>query len=118
MICIPTHIQVAHCGGISELHRLASYTETYDVALAPHSPLGPIALAACIQVDLTAPNCTSLQPVFSTNIINLLGWRSRYSRNELAGACDLSIVFIFYLILTSFDVHRFIIIKVPTFSHI
>ncbi|RPD54910.1 enolase C-terminal domain-like protein [Lentinus tigrinus ALCF2SS1-7] len=47
---------VAHCGGISELHRLASYTETYDVSFAPHCPLGPIALAACMQVDLTAPN--------------------------------------------------------------
>ncbi|TCD66926.1 hypothetical protein EIP91_000765 [Steccherinum ochraceum] len=47
---------VAHCGGISELHRLASYTETYDVALAPHCPIGPIGLAACIQIDLTAPN--------------------------------------------------------------
>ncbi|KAH9932982.1 enolase C-terminal domain-like protein [Fomitopsis serialis] len=49
---------VAHCGGISELHRIASLTETYDVALAPHCPLGPIALAACIQVDIAAPNCT------------------------------------------------------------
>ncbi|TFK92487.1 enolase C-terminal domain-like protein [Polyporus arcularius HHB13444] len=47
---------VAHCGGISELHRLASYTETYDVSFAPHCPLGPIALAACMQVDITAPN--------------------------------------------------------------
>ena len=55
-------MQVAHCGGISELHRLASYTETYDVAFAPHCPLGPIALAACMQVDLTAPNCESSLP--------------------------------------------------------
>ncbi|TFY53894.1 hypothetical protein EVJ58_g9188 [Rhodofomes roseus] len=47
---------VAHCGGISELHRIASLTETYDVALAPHCPLGPIALAACMQVDIAAPN--------------------------------------------------------------
>ncbi|KAL6302691.1 enolase C-terminal domain-like protein [Sparassis latifolia] len=47
---------VAHCGGISELHRLASLTETYDVALAPHCPLGPIALAACMQVDIASPN--------------------------------------------------------------
>ena len=30
--------------------------ETYDVAIAPHCPLGPIALAACMQVDLTTPN--------------------------------------------------------------
>ncbi|KAE9404936.1 enolase C-terminal domain-like protein [Gymnopus androsaceus JB14] len=47
---------VSHCGGISELHRIASYTETYDVGLAPHCPLGPIALAACMQVAICAPN--------------------------------------------------------------
>ncbi|PCH35099.1 enolase C-terminal domain-like protein [Wolfiporia cocos MD-104 SS10] len=47
---------VAHCGGISEMHRIASLVETYDVALAPHCPLGPIALAACMQVDISAPN--------------------------------------------------------------
>ena len=50
-------LQVAHCGGISELRRIASLTETYDVALAPHCPLGPIALAACIQVGLSSANC-------------------------------------------------------------
>jgi galactonate dehydratase len=47
---------VAHVGGISELKRIASMAETYDVALAPHCPLGPIALAACCQVDCTVPN--------------------------------------------------------------
>ncbi|KAH8103016.1 enolase C-terminal domain-like protein [Cristinia sonorae] len=61
---------VAHCGGISELHRLASYTETYDVALAPHSPIGPIALAACIQVDLTAPNF----------VIQEMSWQIHYNQ--------------------------------------
>jgi galactonate dehydratase len=30
--------------------------ETHDVLLAPHCPLGPIALAACLQVDFAAPN--------------------------------------------------------------
>ena len=30
--------------------------EAYDVAVAPHCPLGPIALAACLQVDATAYN--------------------------------------------------------------
>ncbi|TFK73359.1 enolase C-terminal domain-like protein [Pluteus cervinus] len=49
---------VSHCGGISELYRIAALAETYDVALAPYCPLGPIALAACIQVALAAPNFT------------------------------------------------------------
>ena len=30
--------------------------EAYDVALAPHCPLGPIALAACLQLDFVTPN--------------------------------------------------------------
>jgi galactonate dehydratase len=30
--------------------------ETYDVAIAPHCPLGPIALAACLQIDFATPN--------------------------------------------------------------
>lgn len=47
---------VSHVGGISELKRIASMAEAYDVALAPHSPLGPIALAACVQVDATCSN--------------------------------------------------------------
>ena len=30
--------------------------ETYDVSMAPHCPLGPIALAACLQLDFATPN--------------------------------------------------------------
>ncbi|CBX95991.1 hypothetical protein IAQ61_004814 [Plenodomus lingam] len=47
---------ISHVGGISELLRIANMAETYDVAIAPHSPLGPIALAACCQVDCTLAN--------------------------------------------------------------
>ena len=47
---------LAHAGGISEVRRIAAMAEAYDVALAPHCPLGPIALAACLQVAATTPN--------------------------------------------------------------
>ncbi|RDW77636.1 hypothetical protein BP6252_05689 [Coleophoma cylindrospora] len=47
---------ISHCGGISEMRRIAAMAETYDVALAPHCPLGPIALAANIQVDAVSAN--------------------------------------------------------------
>ncbi|KAL6711672.1 hypothetical protein ACN47E_004606 [Coniothyrium glycines] len=47
---------ISHVGGISELKRIAAMAEAYDVAIAPHSPLGPIALAACVQVDCTIAN--------------------------------------------------------------
>ena len=33
-----------------------SQAEAYEVSFAPHCPLGPIALAACMQVDATAVN--------------------------------------------------------------
>jgi galactonate dehydratase len=41
----------SHCGGITEARKIAHLAEAYDVALAPHCPLGPIALAACLQID-------------------------------------------------------------------
>ncbi len=47
---------VAHAGGISEVHRIAALAETFGAALAPHCPLGPLALAACLQVDFATPN--------------------------------------------------------------
>jgi galactonate dehydratase len=47
---------LSHAGGISEVRKIAAMAEAYDVAVAPHCPLGPIALAACLQVDAVAPN--------------------------------------------------------------
>jgi galactonate dehydratase len=47
---------LSHCGGILEARRIAAMAEAYDVAVAPHCPLGPLALAACLQVAATAPN--------------------------------------------------------------
>jgi len=47
---------LSHAGGISECRRIAAMAETYGVTMAPHCPLGPIALAACLQVDFATPN--------------------------------------------------------------
>ena len=47
---------IAHVGGISEMRRIATMAEAYDVSLAPHCPLGPIALAANVQVDAVSAN--------------------------------------------------------------
>ena len=47
---------LSHAGGLSECRRIASMAEAYDVAVAPHCPLGPLALAACLQLAATAPN--------------------------------------------------------------
>jgi galactonate dehydratase len=47
---------VSHAGGISEMRRIAALAETWDLAFAPHCPLGPIALAASLQLDVATPN--------------------------------------------------------------
>lgn len=47
---------LSHAGGISEVRRIASLADAYDVQLAPHCPLGPIALASCLQVGFSTPN--------------------------------------------------------------
>jgi galactonate dehydratase len=47
---------LSHAGGLSECKKIAAQAEAYDVAIAPHCPLGPIALASCIQLDCCTPN--------------------------------------------------------------
>lgn len=47
---------LSHAGGISECKKIAAMAEAYDVAVAPHCPLGPIALSACVQLDICTPN--------------------------------------------------------------
>ena len=47
---------LSHAGGITECKKIASMAEAFDVAFAPHCPLGPIALASCMQVDATSHN--------------------------------------------------------------
>lgn len=47
---------LSHAGGITEVRKIASLAEAYDVALAPHCPLGPIALSSCLQIDAVSYN--------------------------------------------------------------
>lgn len=47
---------LSHAGGLSECKKIAAMAEAYDVAIAPHCPLGPIALGACIALDTCTPN--------------------------------------------------------------
>lgn len=49
---------LSHAGGISECKKIAAMAEGFDVAVAPHCPLGPLALAACVQLDICTPNVT------------------------------------------------------------
>ncbi len=47
---------LCHAGGIMECRKIAAMAEVYYAAVAPHNPLGPIALAACLQLDACTPN--------------------------------------------------------------
>jgi galactonate dehydratase len=47
---------LSHAGGISECKKIATMAEAYDIAIAPHCPLGPIAFAACLQLDFNSVN--------------------------------------------------------------
>ncbi|WIT14257.1 galactonate dehydratase [Paucibacter sediminis] len=47
---------LSHAGGISECLKIAGMAEAHDIAFAPHCPLGPVALAACLAVDFVSHN--------------------------------------------------------------
>jgi galactonate dehydratase len=47
---------LSHAGGILECRKIAAMAEAYDIAVAPHCPLGPLALASCLQLAACTPN--------------------------------------------------------------
>jgi len=47
---------VSHCGGITELKKIANMAEVYYVHIMPHCAIGPVALAAALHVDAVVPN--------------------------------------------------------------
>jgi len=47
---------ISHCGGLTEARKIAVMAEAYDVALAPHCPLGPLTLAASLHLDFLSHN--------------------------------------------------------------
>jgi len=47
---------LSHAGGLLECRKIAAMAEAFDVAVAPHCPLGPLALASCLQLAACTPN--------------------------------------------------------------
>ena len=43
-------------GGIWECRKIAAMAESKSIAVAPHCPFGPVALAASLHLDATIPN--------------------------------------------------------------
>ena len=54
---------LSHAGGILECKKIAAMAEVYYAVVAPHCPLGPIALAACLQLDACIPNFLAQEQV-------------------------------------------------------
>ena len=54
---------LCHAGGITEVRLIAGMAEAYYAALAPHNPLGPISLAAGVQIAASIPNFLCLEQV-------------------------------------------------------
>lgn len=50
---------LCHCGGILQAFKIAAMGANYYCSVAPHNPLGPVALAACLQLDTCIPNFTA-----------------------------------------------------------
>ncbi|KAJ7880800.1 enolase C-terminal domain-like protein [Mycena olivaceomarginata] len=63
---------LAHAGGLSEVKKIATMAETYDIGVAPHCPLGPIAFAACLQLGFSTPNF----------VICEMSWKMHYNAGE------------------------------------
>ena len=81
---------VSDAGGISETRRIAAMAETYDVTVAPHCPLGPIALAASLQIDFATPNILIQEQSisFSANGSSTIWWIAACSTSRTAGSRD------------------------------
>lgn len=54
--CSVVQPDVCHCGGLTELRKIASMADTYGVAVAPHNPLGPVATMASLHFAFSTPN--------------------------------------------------------------
>ena len=69
---------LSHVGGIWEARKLAAMAEAYDIAVAPHCPLGPITLAASLQLDFCTPNAIiqeqSLEIHYNQGSVSLMAY--------------------------------------------
>ena len=56
---------LCHAGGITEVRLIAGMAEAYYADVAPHNPLGPISLAAGVQLSASIPNFLCQEQVAS-----------------------------------------------------
>lgn len=83
----------SHAGGISELKRIANMAETYYIHTMPHCAIGPVALAACLQVDAATPNFLIQETIAPDWMMDVLesSWEVKNGFIELPTAAGLGI---------------------------
>ena len=52
---------VCHCGGITEMMRIAALADVFYITLIPHNNAGPLGSAATLHVALAIPNLTMIE---------------------------------------------------------
>jgi galactonate dehydratase len=55
---------ICHCGGISEIRKIAAFAEAFILNLIPHNNAGPLGTAASLHVSLALPNVVMLEAPF------------------------------------------------------
>jgi galactonate dehydratase len=52
---------VVHCGGISEMKKIAAIAEAFRIDVSPHNPQSEVSTLASLHVSMSTPNCTLLE---------------------------------------------------------
>ncbi|MBJ7604144.1 MAG: galactonate dehydratase [Candidatus Dormibacteraeota bacterium] len=76
--CAVAQPDICHAGGLWEVRKIAALAESHYVSIAPHNPLGPIATAAAVQLDLVLPNFLIQEAIRSD-----VPWRDEVVTNTL-----------------------------------
>lgn len=61
---------ITHCGGLSEVRKIAAMAEAYKVSIAPHNPQGPVSTAASIEFGFSTPSY-----IICESVHNDVPWR-------------------------------------------
>jgi len=62
---------ITHCGGLSEVRRIAAMAEAYRISIAPHNPQGPVSTAASIEFGFATPGY-----IICESVHNDVPWRA------------------------------------------
>lgn len=61
---------ITHCGGLSEVRRIAAMADVYRISVAPHNPQGPVSTAASIEFGFATPSY-----IICESVHNDVPWR-------------------------------------------